>query len=733
MRIGLFLLAVLAGISTIANGAERYWNQFRGPMGDGVSAAKNLPVQFDEARNVRWKIAIPGEGWSSPVVWGDEIWLTSGSDDAKELRAICVDLKSGKIVKNIKVFDMIDRQVVAAYKFDSPHLNSPATPTPVVEDDRVFVHFGSQGIACLNRKTGEKVWERRDLRIYQPVRQGSSPIVDDKSLYVAYDGIDKQFFIALDKATGETRWKRDRNVDTDWEATLRSRGFSPKKGGKPNDNKKAFATATLIHVEGRRQLIAPAAEATIAYDPESGEELWRVLHPGGFNVAARPLYAHGLVYVFTSGLTDDLLAIRPNGRGDVTDTHIAWSANRGTPRIPSPIIRDDFLFLVTDRGGIARCLNAITGEEAWKKRIGGDHWASPLYADGKLYFCSKQGEVTVLGASRDEPEILARNELNARFIASPAVAGSSLILRSTSHLYCLANGFQRTAEQVAADAMPDGKKSVAVKDAKKKATGKDVDWDAAYAKLLKNNPDIRKKVESGGATKQQVIAWMKAKVGARSKGDNSKKGKNEGRADFYAIVIGRLKSKDVELGEFSLAVEHVTSMYGNRWIKDEIVGKTVNVTGVSGAFRDNLLLIRRGQTLKFRSGSYDAKSKTVHFGAKFHVLERTPAFKPADYGVPPQEFRGFEGVLQGKIVEVGGYEVLMTVDQVVDVAKRSEAKNAKSIEGKRIRVVGFYNEHADAFKDLHAGDLIRVSAAHRNASHDELQVTKVLQKVGGEQ
>ena len=267
------LVAVAGFASCSAEDSTTNWNQFRGPAGDGVSAARDLPVEFDEAKNVRWKIAIPDSGWSSPVIWENEIWVTTGSDQKRELRAICVDLETGKVTKNIKVFDMIERKVDPAYKADSPHLNSPATPTPVVDAGRVFVSFGSQGIACLNRKTGDKVCERRDLRIYQPVRQGSSPIVDDSNLYVAYDGTDQQFFVALDKATGETRWKTDRNVGTDWNATLRARGIAPKKtGGKPNDNKKSFATATLIEVDGQRQLIAPAAEATMAYDPATGKE-----------------------------------------------------------------------------------------------------------------------------------------------------------------------------------------------------------------------------------------------------------------------------------------------------------------------------------------------------------------------------------------------------------------------------------------------------------------------------
>ncbi len=445
------IFIVIAPLGLAAS--EEHWNQFRGPEGDGSSSATGLPENFDEASNVRWKTAIANQGWSSPVVWDNEIWVTSGSDDKQELRALCVDLNSGKIMKDIKVFDMIDRRLDPAYIYDSPHLNSPATPTPVVEQEHVYVSFGSQGIACLNRQSGEKIWERRDLRVYQPVRQGSSPIVDNENLYVAYDGTDEQFFVALDKKSGATRWKVSRDIDSDFESLLQQKGMRS-KGGKPGDSQKAFATAKLIEVNGKRQLIAPAGEATIAYDPETGKELWRVRHPGGFNVAARPLYAHDLVYVFTSGLTGYLMAIRADGTGDVTDSHVAWSTTRSTPHIPSPVILGDLMFLITDKGGIARCLNAKTGEELWKKRLGGDHWASPLLADGKLYFLSKTGDVRVLAATESAPESVIENELNARFFASPAVAGSSLILRSATHLYCLQEGHQRTAEQVAADVYP---------------------------------------------------------------------------------------------------------------------------------------------------------------------------------------------------------------------------------------------------------------------------------------
>lgn len=756
------LLFVGHGFSTAgAQDTFSHWNQYRGANGDGVSTARDIPVEFDEAKNVRWKTAIPESGWSSPVVWENEIWLTSGSDQTESLRAICVDLKTGKITKNVKVFDMVERKIDQAYGHDSPHLNSPATPTPVVERDRVFVSFGSQGVACLDRTTGEKQWERRDLRIYQPVRQGSSPIVDDENLYVAYDGNDQQFFIALDKKSGETRWKVDRNVETEWDAKLSG-------GKKPGDNNKSFATAQLIELDGKRQLIAPAAEATISYDPNTGKELWRAMHPGGFNLSVRPIFANGLVYVFTSGITHDLMAIRPDGKGDVTETHVAWSLPRSSPNIPSPVLVDGLLFLVTDNG-VARCLDAQTGEEIWKKRLGGDHWASPILIDGKLYFSSKQGDITVFAATRAEPEPLARNTMNAQFIASPAVAGSSLILRSTTHLYCVESGHQRTAKQVAADVYPDRpstkrnvvkaksndkqSESLAALGAKLKTqvkagkiTVKDAieqyqtaaKLEAAYEKLLQTDPSARKKIEDGLATKADVIEFLKnnpelmagkGKGQAKSKGQvkvGGKRGARDGSVNFYAVVIGKLKSKDIELGELELEVNYVLS--NADWPKKELVGQRVKLVGVSGAFLDNLLQIKRGETMKVRTGDYNFSTKVLGFGYKFQVLERTSPFKPQDFGVPPNDIRGYHGQLVGKVVEALGYEVLLDV-QESQPGDDSKAKNDQNILGKRVRIAGFYGKHSDAFADLHEGDKIRVGVAHRDAESDAFNVTDVLSKV----
>jgi hypothetical protein len=211
---------------------------------------------------------------------------------------------------------------------------------------------------------------------------------------------------------------------------------------KPNDNRKSYATPTIIEHNGQKQLISPAAEATFSYDPQTGKELWRVRHQGwGWNVACRPIYDNGLVFL-TTGVAKILLAVDPSGSGDVTNSHVVWSNRRGSPEIPSPLIVNDLIFF-TNEGGVVSCLEAKTGNQIWKGRIGGNHWASPVYADEKIYFFNQEGDIAVVSASR-EFQLLADNVLNASFIASPAIVGNAIILRSTSHLYHLANGFERT-------------------------------------------------------------------------------------------------------------------------------------------------------------------------------------------------------------------------------------------------------------------------------------------------
>jgi outer membrane protein assembly factor BamB len=826
---------------------QSHWNQFRGPGGDGRSLAMDLPVEFSETKNVRWKTVIHGKGYSSPVVWGNQVWLTTAREDGRELFALCVDLKSGKIIHDIKVFGVAKPQ--SAYSY----LNSHATPTPVIEAGRIYVHFGSYGTACLDTTNGKKLWERRDFHCDHRVRPGSSPIVDQELLFVAFDGVDKQFFVALDKKTGKTRWVRDRNVKSDWDATLRARGIDPRdvKKKKPGDNKKSYATAKLIELDGRRQLIAPAAEATISYDPVTGKELWRVHHLGGFNVACRPLFEHGLVYLFTSGLTGHFLAVRPTGSGDVTDTHVAWSTTRSTPHIPSPIIVDDLMFTVTEKGGIARCLEARTGEEIWRKRVGGSHWASPLFADGKIYFFSKEGRISVISAER-EFQLVAENRLDASFIASPAVAGKALILRSEKHLYHVAQGFTRPAEtRLAAKPAPAQKTAAGTKPMRLSETELEklaVELKAAVAngKLTEREAIAKYKEAAAGAddkpsktpvvsvdlkelgrklkaavaagemTEKEAIAEYKeatakaggkkpgrgtgksgvqqlgpapvvakltykgvrgkdyivvfevpskdaeeksrvvfvgerfrkqfagTKIGAMTsivvggaggeamamKGKGAKKGGKKGGANtFYSIVIGRLKSKDVELGEFTLDVDYITAIYGDRSLKQTVLGKTVKVVGISGAWLDTLLLIKRGETLKFRSGTL--QGTTFSLSPKATVLERAVPFDPETYPVPAESFRGFRGVVVGTITEKSeqGYELTLKINSIESSQKSSRATDPKASVGRLMSMRGFFDQKFQAkFGDLKIGDRIRLGAVHTDPTVDSFTVVEELEK-----
>lgn len=402
------------------------WNQFRGPHGDGTTAATDLPVEFGEGSpEIVWKTPIPGRAWSSPVVWEKQIWLTNSPevqnlaegqaklDRPLSLSALCIDLGSGKVVHDIALFEVDNPQFTHS-------TNSYGSSTPYVEEGRVYIHFGAYGTACLDTKTGEKLWERRDLPCNHFRGPGSSPVVYGDLLYLTLDGYDYQYFVALDKRTGETAWRRDRDFDF---------------GNIDGDAKKAYSTPLLIKAGGRDLLISPFAGATIAYDPRTGDSIWKVLH-GGMNAAGRPLYGNGLVYINTADGPNPLFAIPPDGSGDITK-QIVWRANKGVAKRPSQLLIGELLFMIND-DGVASCLDAKTGSVFWTERLGGNYWASPLYAEGRIYCFSQSGEIPVFKAEQ-EFTLVAQNTLDDGFVASPAVAGRSLILRSKTHLYRIEN------------------------------------------------------------------------------------------------------------------------------------------------------------------------------------------------------------------------------------------------------------------------------------------------------
>jgi outer membrane protein assembly factor BamB len=405
----LLVMMSLAGASL----AAEHWPQFRGPHGDSRADNAKLPRTWSEKKNLVWKTAIHDKGWSSPVVWGDQVWLSTAKEDGTELFAVGVDRASGKVRHDIKVFD-VDKPSALWRKF-----NSFASPTPVIEEGRLYVHFGTYGTACLDTRNGKTLWQRRDLHCDHWRGAASSPILSGDLLFLTFDGYDQQYVVALNKKTGETVWKKDRAID-----------YKTTNG----DLKKAFGTPAIRLVDGKPQLISSAAMATIAYDPKTGAELWKVYH-GGMNVTATPLYGQGKVFLCTGDGGLRLLAVRPGGRGDVTETHIAWSLKKSfVPSRSSPILVDDLLYMVTD--GMMTCLEAKTGEVVWQERVGGKFWASPLYADGRLYFFDEEGLGHVVAAGRTFKK-LATNKLDAGCRASPAVAGNALFVRTHTHLYCI--------------------------------------------------------------------------------------------------------------------------------------------------------------------------------------------------------------------------------------------------------------------------------------------------------
>lgn len=393
------LLLLLLAVPALAQD----WPEFRGPGGQGHADARGLPLTWSETKNVRWKVALPGKGWSSPAIQGERLWLTTATEEGKSLRALCVNLKTGALLLNLELFRLKAPGALNAK-------NSLASPTPVLDGDKVYVHFGAHGTACLTQ-AGEIVWKTRldyDNGQHGP---GGSPVIYEDLLIVSCDGLDVQYVVALDKATGKTRWRKYRQ------------GYQ------------AYTTPLIVRLPAGDQVISPGAFRSIAYDPRTGKELWQVRYGEGFSNVPRPVYSNGLVYICSGFQEASLLAVRVDGRGDVTKSHLAWSLNRGIPRTPSPLLVGEELYFVSDNG-IASCVDAKTGTEHWRARLGGEHSASPLYADGRIYFLNEAGEAVVIAPGKEYKE-LARNQLEGPALASLAVAGGSIFIRSQTHLYRL--------------------------------------------------------------------------------------------------------------------------------------------------------------------------------------------------------------------------------------------------------------------------------------------------------
>lgn len=404
----LLVLLLIAGASVLAQAED--WPQFRGPTGQGHTTERGLPLEWNETNNIIWKSPVPGLGWSSPAVANGRVWLTTVVESKERrgrvsasLRALAYDVATGRELVNVEVFRLDDAGYV------NPK-NSRASPTPIVDGDRVYVHFGAEGTAAVST-SGEILWTTH-LRYESQHGNGGSPTLYRDLLIVNCDGNGGEaYVIALDTATGKTRWKTSRRRPAD----------------------QAYSTPLVITVGQQDQLVSVGAYRAAAYEPLTGQEIWRVSYGDGFSNVPRPVFGQGLVFIATGFQTPSLLAVRPDGKGDVTRTHVAWTITRGAPYTPSPLLVGNDLYYVSDTG-VLSLADAMSGQIVWQQRLGGNYSASPVFADGRIYFQSEEGVTTVIAPGR-EFKRLAVNRLDGATLASMAVSNGSFYIRSQSHLY----------------------------------------------------------------------------------------------------------------------------------------------------------------------------------------------------------------------------------------------------------------------------------------------------------
>jgi outer membrane protein assembly factor BamB len=403
------------------------WPDFRGPRGDGHVAAPGeakragFPVRWDEGHNIRWKTEIPHRGWSTPAVLGQQIWLTTATVEGHEYFAICVDKETGKVLFNERVFHTDTPEPLG----NGASMNGYATPSPVIEPGRVYVHFGSPGTACLDTQTARVLWQRNDLPCRHYRGASSSPVLFEELLILTFDGADKQYVTALDKRTGKTVWKTDRSVVWNDEN-------APGPFAKDGDLRKAHGTPLIATVGGEPQLLSVGAKAAYGYAARTGKELWRVEN-SDFSSAPRPVFHQGVAYIVPGFTKKELWAVKTDGRGVVTDTHVVWKLTKHGPKYASPLLVDGLLYVAADESFVT-CVEAATGAVVWNERVGGRYAASPIYVDGRLYFFSQDGTTAVLKPGRTL-DVVATNKLENGFMASPAADGKAFYLRTKTHLY----------------------------------------------------------------------------------------------------------------------------------------------------------------------------------------------------------------------------------------------------------------------------------------------------------
>jgi outer membrane protein assembly factor BamB len=416
--ISLFL-SLLSGI-VICQPVNENWTHFRGSKLDGIADVSSAPVSWTADSNIVWKTAIHGRGWSSPVVFGNQVWFTTASLDGKEMYALCVDYETGEIIHDILVFTPEEM-----YRKHS--INSFATPTPAIENGYVYIHYGRYGTACLSTDDGSILWTRTDLECRHIQGPGSSPALYKNLLILHFEGIDERYIVALNKSSGETVWRVDRPEDL----------YEPL----PEIGRKAYITPLILNVNGKDHLISNGSAACIAYEPETGAEIWRVVR-GAETTVAMPIAEDGTVFYYTGYMVDEqggnfseLLAINPEGEGDITSSNLLWKRTTPILQLLTPVVYGGLIYTVESDGN-QHCIDAKTGEILWTQRVKGKYNSSPVYADGKIYFSSIKGVVTVLEHG-PEYNLLAENQLEGEIWTTPAILRDRILIRTSKFLYLI--------------------------------------------------------------------------------------------------------------------------------------------------------------------------------------------------------------------------------------------------------------------------------------------------------
>ena len=427
MMIRLFLpLAFAASLHAQPATTPLFWPDKNGPTFDGIvpaAEAARIPLQWDEAtgKNIAWKVPLEGEGHSTPVIGGDRIWFTAATTDGKKQFVYGIDRATGKIAHHLLLFEN-----AAPEELGNP-LNNYAAPSPVLEADALYVHFGTYGTARLDPASGKVVWQRRDINVKHYRGPGSSPILHGELLILTFDGINEQFVTALDKKTGATVWKTGRTTDYG----------DLDKDGKPTrdgDMRKAYHTPSVFDLGGVATLVSVGSRAAFGYEVKTGRELWTVRH-GGFNAAIRPLRYEDVLIQNTGSERAHTLGVRIDDKmkGDITESHVLWDREKRNASESCPVLVNGLIFQVT-RGGVVTCTRAKTGEDVWEDRFQGQHLPSPIAAGDRLYFCNDRGDINVIRAA-EKFEVLATSKLADAMTATPAVADGALFIRTKTALY----------------------------------------------------------------------------------------------------------------------------------------------------------------------------------------------------------------------------------------------------------------------------------------------------------